>query len=254
MIAEVDTFLAQSAALADWLAEVPADAFAAPSVLPGWDLRALVAHVAFVQGGLAGRLADRTGESPIPIAQYVRAYRPHAADIDEATRDVADRHTPAELVELLRDAEPARAAAAGVPPRTTVVGGRGPITARDWAVTRVLDLVVHCDDITRSCPERDAVPLLRPALALAVRTLAQALAAQAPGRSVELRVPPFVAVQAVEGPRHTRGTPPNVVETDPVTWLRIATGRLGFADAVATGAVRASGSRADLGPHLPVLS
>ena len=61
------------------------------------------------------------------------------------------------------------------------------------------------------------------------------LAAQAPGRSVEVRIPPFVAVQAVAGPRHTRGTPPNVVETDPVTWLRLATGRAAFADAVAAG-------------------
>jgi len=254
LIPEVDTFLAQSAALADWLAELPEDAFAAPSVLPGWDLRTLVAHVAFVQRGLGARLADRTTDAPVPIAEYVRAYRPHAADIDEATRDLADAHGPAELIALLRDAEATRGMAEGVAPRTTVVGGRGPITARDWAVTRVLDLVVHCDDLSRSAPQRDAVPLLRPALALAVRTLAQALATQAPGRSVELRVPPFVAVQAVAGPRHTRGTPPNVVETEPATWLRIATGRVPFADAVRDGLIRASGTRADLTPYLPVLS
>jgi hypothetical protein len=98
------------------------------------------------------------------------------------------------------------------------------------------------------------VPLLRPALATTVRTLAEILAAQAPGRSVEVRVPPFVAVQAVAGPRHTRGTPPNVVETDPVTWLRVATGRTPFADAVANGAIRASGNRSDLTEHLPVLA
>jgi hypothetical protein len=76
---------------------------------------------------------------------------------------------------------------------------------------------------------------------------------RAPGRSVELRVPPFVAVQAVPGPRHTRGTPPNAVETDPVTWLRLATGRCDFAAAWAAAAVRASGNRADLGPFLPLL-
>ena len=66
-------------------------------------------------------------------------------------------------------------------------------------------------------------------------------------------MPPFVAVQAVPGPRHTRGTPPNVVETDPITWLRLATGRVEFAAAVATGAVNASGSRADLSAYLPLL-
>jgi hypothetical protein len=84
--------------------------------------------------------------------------------------------------------------------------------------------------------------------------LAEILAAQAPGRSVELRIPPFIAVQAIPGPRHTRGTPPNVVETDPLTWLRLATGRSAFAAAAAAGTVRASGTRADLSPYLPVLS
>jgi hypothetical protein len=69
---------------------------------------------------------------------------------------------------------------------------------------------------------------------------------------VELRVPPYVAVQAVAGPRHTRGTPPNVVETDPVTWLRLATGRLPWDEAVHTGRVAASGERADLSGYLPL--
>jgi hypothetical protein len=123
------------------------------------------------------------------------------------------------------------------------------------AVERALvEIVVHCDDFSRSLPDHEPVPLLRPALAAATRTLAHLLAAQAPGRSVEVRVPPFVAVQAIEGPRHTRGTPANVVETDPVTWLRLATGRVSFATAIASGAVRASGSRADLGAYLPVVS
>jgi hypothetical protein len=87
---------------------------------------------------------------------------------------------------------------------------------------------------------------------VAVRHLLDRLAAAAPGRTVEVRVPPYAAVQCVAGPRHTRGTPPNVVETDPRTWLDLATGRVTWADAVAAGTVRASGSRADLSPHLPV--
>src|SRR5581483_10990757 len=117
-----------------------------------------------------------------------------------------------------------------------------------------LDLVVHCDDLQRSLPVAEPVPLLRPALGSTVRMLAEMLTARAPGRSVEVRVPPFVAVQAVAGPRHTRGTPPNVIETDPVTWLRLATGRTPFTAAVASGAVRASGTRADLTPYLPLLA
>ena len=80
----------------------------------------------------------------------------------------------------------------------------------------------------------------------------RAFAERTPGHSVELRVPPFIAVQCVEGPRHTRGTPPNVVETDPATWLRLATGAVSWADAVAAGRVSASGNRADLSALLPL--
>ncbi len=92
----------------------------------------------------------------------------------------------------------------------------------------------------------------RAVVGAAVKTTARWLAQQVPGRSVELRVPPHVAVQCVPGPRHTRGTPPNVVETDAATWLRLATGATGWADAVAAGTVSASGNRADLSDHLPL--
>ncbi|HEX4815669.1 MAG TPA: sterol carrier family protein [Nonomuraea sp.] len=94
-------------------------------------------------------------------------------------------------------------------------------------------------------PERDAARQ-------AVRHLLDRLAATAPGRTVEVRVPPYAAVQAVAGPRHTRGTPPNVVEMDGRTWLELATGRLTWEEAVDKGAVSASGSRADLSDHLPL--
>ena len=94
----------------------------------------------------------------------------------------------------------------------------------------------------------------RALLADAVRRTARALEADAPGHSVELRVPPFVAVQCIEGPRHTRGTPPNVVETDPETWLRLATGLADWEEAVGTGRVDASGSRAgEIAQWLPLI-
>jgi hypothetical protein len=92
----------------------------------------------------------------------------------------------------------------------------------------------------------------RSVVGAAVKTSARWLAQQVPGRSVELRVPPHVAVQCVPGPRHTRGTPPNVVETDAATWLRLASGRLDWATAVAEGRLTASGNRADLSAHLPL--
>ena len=86
----------------------------------------------------------------------------------------------------------------------------------------------------------------------AVRALLSALAARAPGHSVEVRVPPFGAVQCVAGPRHTRGTPPNVVETDATTWVTVAVGRITWAEAVRSGKIRASGIRTDLSEWLPL--
>lgn len=93
----------------------------------------------------------------------------------------------------------------------------------------------------------------RGVLARAVRLSLRVLPMIAPGNSVEVRVPPFAAVQCVAGPRHTRGTPPNVIETDPRTWLELATGLLDWRTAVDTARVLASGSRADISALLPVL-
>ncbi len=118
----------------------------------------------------------------------------------------------------------------------------------DPAKTRQAVLAIEdwLRDESRPAPDRDA-------LATAVRLTARTLAALAPGASVEVRVPPFAAVQCVSGPRHTRGTPPNVVETDPRTWLRLATGLLPFEEAKASGALTLSGSRAsEIGHWLPL--
>lgn len=88
--------------------------------------------------------------------------------------------------------------------------------------------------------------------AIAVRYLLQLLADAAEGNTVEIRVPPFGAVQVIQGPRHTRGTPPNVVETDAATWLALATGSLPWAEAIERGLIAASGTRADLTDYLPI--
>jgi hypothetical protein len=79
------------------------------------------------------------------------------------------------------------------------------------------------------------------------------LAERAPGRSVEVRVPPYAAAQVIEGVRHTRGTPPAVVETDAATWIALATGEMEWSTAVDEGRVRASGERTDLAPYLPLV-
>jgi uncharacterized protein (TIGR03083 family) len=243
-------FAEQLDALTGWLAQLSSEDFAAPSVLDGWDVRTLVGHLVLVRNGLARALDSRSAERATPLAEYVRRYRVAVDEIDARTAATAGDRSAAELVASLR----APLDLPDVPLRTVLAGGRGPITAVDYLATRVVELVVHSDDLTRSLPSRPAVPLRRTALAGAVRTLAEILAAQVPGRSVEVRVPPFVAVQAIPGPRHTRGTPPNVVETDPVTWVRLATGRTTFTAARAAGALTASGNRADLTEYLPVLS
>ena len=249
--ADIDGYVEQTRALADWLAELPEVTFDQPSALPDWDLRTLVGHVVASKEGVAGWLATRSAERPLPPATYVRAFAPAAADISAQTIQLTGDDPPAALLDRLR-------APLAAPPDltagTVIAGPRGPITARDFVRLRLLELVVHGDDLARSLPDRDPPPLLRPALADTSRMLAEMLASAAPGRSVEVRIAPFVAVQAVDGPPHKRGTPPNVVETDPRTWLRIATGRRSFADAVADGSVRASGTRADLTPYLPLLA
>ncbi len=121
----------------------------------------------------------------------------------------------------------------------------GPVTVPALGAA-CLDGAIAATDVGLA-PQREA---LRGAV---IHTLGL-LESLAPGRSVEVRVPPFGAVQCVSGPRHTRGTPPNVVETDAMTWIMLATGRTEWPDAVAGGAVRASGPRADLAPYLPLAS
>jgi hypothetical protein len=92
-------------------------------------------------------------------------------------------------------------------------------------------------------------------IAEAVRLSARALAALEPGSSVEVRIPPFVAVQCISGPKHTRGTPPNVVETDPRTWLLLVTGLIAFEDAATDGLLQLSGARAAvISPWFPLVS
>ncbi|MGH6654378.1 MAG: sterol carrier family protein [Actinocrinis sp.] len=96
------------------------------------------------------------------------------------------------------------------------------------------------------------VPGDRAALGALIKASVRAFAEQSPGHAVELRVPPHIAVQCIDGPRHTRGTPPNVVELDAGTWLDVATGALNWQDAVDDGRISASGPRSDLSAYLPL--
>jgi uncharacterized protein (TIGR03083 family) len=247
-------FLEQSATLTDWLTGVPDGDFHRPSALADWDVRTVVGHLLLVHVGLLRGLDRPANDRPSPPHEFVKRYRRDVAIIAQSTREMTAERSAEELRRKLREAAALIEAKLRGPQPRLVDTPRGVTTVADFLKTRLIELVVHADDLSRSLPEREPVPLQRPALATATRVLAEILAAQAPGRTVEVRVPPFVAVQAIEGPRHTRGTPPNVVETDPVTWLRLATGRIEFGDALTEGTATASGSRADLTRYLPVLS
>ena len=121
----------------------------------------------------------------------------------------------------------------------------GQAALNEWAVE-----AVPPSDAAPAATAAPAVP--RSVIATAVRYSLEEVTARAPGNSVEVRVPPFGVTQCVEGPRHTRGTPPNVIECDAATWLAMVTGRLSWADAVSAGRVAASGLRADLSALLPL--
>lgn len=262
-----DAVTEQSAAVRAWLGELTGDDFARPSVLSGWEVRVLVAHLVLVQYGLVRLLARRSTGPAVPVWEYVRRYRRDVTTIFESTMAAAaDKSGEALVAEFVAASAAVPAALATAANLGSLVEApRGAITVNDFVATRIIELVVHADDLSRSLPERPPVPLARPALASCTRTLADILAGQHPGRSVEVRVPPYAAVQCGSvvggvggvgdpGPTHTRGTPPNVVECAPLIFVRLATGRIEWTEAVAAGEVRASGLRADLSPALPLLS
>jgi uncharacterized protein (TIGR03083 family) len=254
-----EALLEQSRTLLAWLKGLPAGTFQRPTVLADWDLRQLAGHLVLVHTSFIASIDQPTKAAAVPVHEFVTRYRRDADMIMESTLQASAGLSGPEVVERLGSAIDDLAARldAGVQMAQVIMTRRGPITIEDCLATRIVELVVHTDDLNRSVPEVTPATLQRSALARCTRTLAAILAARHPGRSVEVRVPPYAAVQcaiADPGPTHTRGTPPNVVETDPVTFLRLATGRTAWAEAAANGSVHASGLRADLAPVLPLLS
>jgi uncharacterized protein (TIGR03083 family) len=249
---------AQWRALVERVERMTPEELAAPSRLAGWSNHELVTHIALGASLVGWYLAApyrAPASAPTPASVLASAGRPDvdlaawaagthivADDVDKATREAA-----AGGFSLAEAVGAAEAAMTGVPDERRIGIRFGTMRLGDFLVTRLVEAVVHADDLDPAFPHD------REALATVVRTLTDLLAAGAPGQAVELRIPPYAVVQCIQGPRHTRGTPPNVVETDPLTWLRLATGRLSWAEALATGQVAASGDRADLAPYVPLL-
>ncbi|MEU9912001.1 sterol carrier family protein [Streptomyces sp. NPDC051001] len=225
---------------------------ASPTRLGDWTVRELAAHITTAVDAISRGLERDEPEKPaLTLLEWPSTTAPRADDIDDGTRDLAAAHP--DLDALYADTEDRFAHQLAQTPGDRLIGSRtGAMTLADYLVTRTVELVVHTDDLNAALPGLD-IPYDRQALAACTRLLADALAAKAPGGSTEVRIPPYAVVQCVEGLRHTRGTPPNVVETDPLTWIRLATGRVAWPEAIEDAKVSASGERADLGGLLPLM-
>ncbi|MCX4779442.1 maleylpyruvate isomerase family mycothiol-dependent enzyme [Streptomyces sp. NBC_01264] len=242
--------LAQFGHVRDAVRELDADQLARPSGVGHWSVAELAAHIAWIADSLAGALTRPPAAVPeLSAAEWPFATASLAGKIAEAAKETLEG---APLVELHDRAGIRLAEALDANPGSRVLDlWIGAMTLADFLVTRTVELVVHTDDLRRATGLD--IPVDRQALAACTRLLSDALALKAPGGAVEFRVPPFAVVQCVEGPRHSRGTPPNVVETDPLTWIRLATGRTSWAEALDGAQVRASGERADLSGLLPLM-
>jgi uncharacterized protein (TIGR03083 family) len=241
--------VAQWTRVADAVERVPDDRFDVPTGLPGWRVGELVAHLSMCAGSPARWLTEPIPErAEVSVAEYLLCLTAAAPSVDERTRSLAAGKSPAELrVQVHEAVLSLREVVASTDPARVIPTRLAPMRFDDFLVTRCVEGVVHGLDLD---------PFVEPdagALRVATRALLAALVAKAPGHTVEVRVPPIAAVQCVEGPRHTRGTPPNVVELDPLTWVRLATGRLPWTEAIADGRVRASGERSNISALLPIL-
>ena len=220
------------------LAALPTLDPGASTGVAGWTVHDVHAHLTATTAGLAQLLA-----SPGPpvadsdLAGWAAAL-PGLAEVIAATLP--------EVADLKSAVVQAKTALEAADPERNVQQRTGAHTLTDALLFRLIEGVVHGLDLGIA-PDRSALKEV-------VRALVALLAETVPGHAVEVRVPPYAVTQCVAGPRHTRGTPPGTVEADPVAWLLVATGRLSWEAAVVDGRIRVRGDRADLRPHLPLLS
>ncbi|WP_329281069.1 maleylpyruvate isomerase family mycothiol-dependent enzyme [Streptomyces sp. NBC_00691] len=242
--------LAQFAHVREAVEALTAEQLDGPTRLGEWTVRDLAAHIAWTVDDVTQLLAapERPGPERLALLDWPFRTAGAAERIDAHTRNVDASDLPGLYARVAADYERALEDASD---ERLVVLSFGVMTLADFLVTRTVELVVHTDDLVAATGAE--VPYDRQALAACTRLLADALAAKAPGGAVEVRIPPYAVVQCVEGPRHTRGTPPNVVETDPLTWIRLATGRAEWAAEREEARVGASGERADLEDLLPLM-
>lgn len=243
---------AQFAHVHDAVRALTGEQLAGPAHLGEWTVRDLAVHLTMAPGAILRALdAPEPAKRETGLADWALGTATRAAAVDEGTRAFAAAQSDLGALYEETSARFADRFGTDVPERL-VATNAGAMNLTDYLVTRTVELIVHSDDLARATGVD--IPLDRTALATCTRMLADTLAVKAPGASTEVRIPPFAVVQCVPGPRHTRGTPPSVVETDPLTWIRLATGRARWRTEVDEGRVSASGERSDLGELLPVMS
>ena len=212
---------------------------AGPTDCAGWTVEDLETHIAITARGLV-RIADKGTEgAPTGGVQQWAQQLPGLAD-------AVDEMTKAERLSLAPQVKAVDEALALHPEDRIVEQLTGRHTLGDAALFRLIEAVVHGLDAAIT-PDPSALKIV-------VKELARVLADRHPGKSVEVRIPPYAAVQCVEGPPHTRGTPPNVVEAEPVAFLRLCAGRERWENLIRYGRISARGERSDLSVLMPLLS
>ncbi|MGW7364843.1 sterol carrier family protein [Streptomyces sp. NPDC054841] len=243
--------LAQFGHVREAVGTLTPEQLALPTRLGPWTVRELAAHFTLaVHAVVRGLEQPEPATLEVALMDWPFTTAERAGSIDDDTRAIADgaedldalyERTAAAVTDALSQASDDR----------LIQTRMGAMRLGDYLVTRTVELIVHTDDLNVAAGLD--VPYERQALAACVRLLADTLAVKAPGRSVEVRIPPYAVIQCVEGPRHTRGTPPNVVETDPLTWIRLATGRTEWSEALDEVKISASGERSDISALLPLM-
>jgi uncharacterized protein (TIGR03083 family) len=242
---------AQYALLAEAVESLPDDVFDKPTRLHGWNVAALVAHLTRGAQAIVNRAESTSGGTPeIDALEYLSTMRNGAEGSAARAVEAAKGQAPSALRAAFA-ATVGAASSAEAAFDAPVPGTLGTISFGDYLVTRCVEGVVHGLDL-KAATGVPAAPDPT-ALKVAVRILAALVERAAVGKSVEVRVPGHVAFQCIPGPRHTRGTPGNVVEADPVAFVEVASGRRSWEDAVGLGQIRGSGKRADLTEWLPVI-
>lgn len=248
----IDGVVEQGQHVASFLASLRAAEFCRTVPGTAYRVRDVAAELLMTQNQLLEALERPTAERPQPLAIHLDGLRLSRSHPKELAGELAEHEAGPALAGQFQQQMHEIGQRLGSGDLPEVVSVPTPLRLADVVRLVAVEFVLHSDDLTRAIPGHRPVQWHRGVMADAVRALAEMMRARYPGREVEIRVPPFAAFQCGAGPRHTRGTPPNVVECEPVPFVRLCRGRQSLPDAVQRGHLLASGVRADISDWLPL--